>query len=70
MLRDKLIRWFSRSTIGRASNVNAGLPFALATDIGATREENQDRVGAMRVYPHSRSAEPFIVVAVADGMGG
>ncbi|MFL9951953.1 protein phosphatase 2C domain-containing protein [Paraburkholderia nemoris] len=42
----------------------------MATDIGASREENQDRVGAMRVYPQSRTAEPFIVVAVADGMGG
>ncbi len=70
MLKDKLIRWFSRSTIDRATNVTAGLPFALATDIGASREENQDRVGAIRVYPHSRSIDPFVVIAVADGMGG
>lgn len=70
MLKDKLIRWFSRPTLDRATNVNAGLPFALATDIGASREENQDRVGAMRVYPYSRAIDPFVVVAVADGMGG
>lgn len=70
MLKDMLMRWFSRPTIDRATNVSATLPFALATDIGTNREENQDRVGAIRVYPHSRTIDPFVVVAVSDGMGG
>jgi hypothetical protein len=53
MLKEKLIRWFSRPTLDRATNVAAHLPFALATDLGTTREENQDRIAAIRVFPNS-----------------
>ncbi|WP_438397399.1 PP2C family protein-serine/threonine phosphatase [Caballeronia sp. DA-9] len=70
MLKETLIHWFSRSTLDRATNVNALLPFALATDVGATREENQDRIAAIRVFPTSQLIDPFITIAVADGMGG
>ncbi|MCL9824595.1 PP2C family protein-serine/threonine phosphatase [Ralstonia solanacearum] len=64
------MRWFSRSTPDRATNVNAALPFTLATDVGLSREENQDRVGAIRVLPNSPDIAPFLVIAIADGMGG
>ncbi len=70
MLRDKLIKWFSRPTPDRATNVTAALPFALATDIGLVRTENQDRIGAFRACPDTANGESFLVVAISDGMGG
>lgn len=45
------------------------MPIAIGTDIGKVRDENQDRVAIMRVNASS-SANPFVVVALADGMGG
>lgn len=46
------------------------MPIAVGTDIGQMREENQDRVAVMRVNANSSLSQPFLVVALADGMGG
>lgn len=70
MLNDRLIRWLSRSTFERGINSAIGMPVTLATDIGLVREENQDRVAAIRVNTMTAASRPFAVVALADGMGG
>lgn len=70
MLNDRLTRWFSRPTAERGTNTVTGMPVTLVTDIGLVREENQDRVAAMRVNTVAASSKPFVVVALVDGMGG
>lgn len=67
MLNDRLIRWFSRTTKESGRNFTTDMPVFLASDIGLVREENQDRVALMRVHAVSK---PFVVLALADGMGG
>ncbi|WP_353376756.1 protein phosphatase 2C domain-containing protein [Microbulbifer sp. NBRC 101763] len=42
----------------------------LASDIGLVRTENQDRLAMLRVNTDSARTHPFIVIALADGMGG
>jgi serine/threonine protein phosphatase PrpC len=69
MLIDKLVQWFSRSVADQGINEIYEIPLVLSTDKGLKRSENQDRVAAMRVN-HSQSNKPFIVIALADGMGG
>lgn len=46
----------------------APLNGAVASDIGSVREENQDRVALVRGC--DRSGAPFILAALADGIGG
>ena len=70
MLNDKLVRWFSRPSLDRGANTVIGLPVTLITDVGKVRNENQDRVVAMRVNTTTLSSKPFAVVALVDGMGG
>jgi PPM family protein phosphatase len=70
MLNDRLVRWFSRPTLASGSNAVPGIPLFLVTDIGLQRKENQDRVAAVRVNTFTPSTKPFVVVALADGMGG
>lgn len=70
MLNDRLVRWFLRPTPDLGLNHATGMPIAVGTDVGLAREENQDRVAAMRVNANSALNQPFLVVALADGMGG
>ncbi|TFI11241.1 MULTISPECIES: protein phosphatase 2C domain-containing protein [unclassified Herbaspirillum] len=70
MLNDKLVRWLSRQVPTSGINSDIGMPVTLATDIGLTRTENQDRVALMRVNTSSSKGQTFFVAAVADGMGG
>lgn len=60
--------WFSRNHSEKAQNLCQDLGFVLSSDIGAVRDENQDRVAAM--YTGSNSSDPVFVVAASDGMGG
>ena len=60
--------WFSRNHSEKAQNLCQDLGFVLSSDIGAVRDENQDRVAAM--YTGSNSNDPVFVVAASDGMGG
>lgn len=46
----------------------APLQAAVASDVGMVRDENQDRVALVR--SHDRNGSPFILAALADGMGG
>lgn len=46
----------------------APLQAAVASDVGIVRDENQDRVALVR--SHDRNGRPFILAALADGMGG
>ena len=61
--------WLSRPVPERAQNQCFDLLAILATDIGLKREENQDRVAALRLSA-KQSSLPIIAVVVADGMGG
>ncbi|MGK5037337.1 PP2C family protein-serine/threonine phosphatase [Janthinobacterium sp. LB3P118] len=71
MLNDKLVKWFLRSVPANGTNVTAGIPISISSDIGLVRKENQDRVSAMRVNSISSNSGPaFLVVALVDGMGG
>lgn len=65
----KLINWLDRKTPERGQYLISEVPVALRTDRGLVRNENQDRVAAMRVN-FSNTTKPFIVIALADGMGG
>lgn len=64
-----MANWLSRAVPDRAQNQCFDLPAILATDIGLQREENQDRVAALRLSAR-QSSQPIIAVVVADGMGG
>lgn len=70
MLNNRLIRWFSRPVAISGVNSLLGIPTSLSSHIGLIREENQDRVAAMRVHTTSASSQSFTVIALADGMGG
>lgn len=63
-----LAAWFMRRTATSGVRRVAQLNGAVATDIGSVREENQDRVALVRGY--DRSGRPFILAALADGIGG
>lgn len=70
MLKDRLTRWFSRPVTISGVNSLLGIPISLSSYIGLIRDENQDRVAAMRVHTTSASGHSFVVIALADGMGG
>lgn len=63
-----LERWFSRKTSNSGIRRVADLQVAVTSDIGLVREENQDRVAAMRFQDADGST--LVVVALGDGMGG
>src|SRR5579871_5639257 len=67
--QETVAAWLSRPVPERAQNQCFDLPAILATDIGLKREENQDRVAALRLSA-KQSSLPIIAVVVADGMGG
>jgi serine/threonine protein phosphatase PrpC len=68
--QEKIESWLSRTVPDRAVNQCFDLPAVLATDIGLQRNENQDRVAALRINTKSAGGRPLIAVAVVDGMGG
>lgn len=69
VLVEQLHSWLHRKTISSSIRRIATLPIALATDIGLTRNENQDRVAVMK-YRSLDKSHDTIVIALADGMGG
>jgi len=64
----RLTAWFMRRTAPSAVRRVAPLKAVLASDVGMTREENQDRVALVRSI--DRNGSPFILAALADGIGG
>lgn len=69
MLTDRFLKWFLRKTANQGVQSLCDLPIAISTDLGLVRKENQDRVAVMRIAKSSAN-KPFVVVALADGMGG
>jgi serine/threonine protein phosphatase PrpC len=67
MLEQSLLSWIERSVPGKGTNYESALPAIVATDIGLTRKENQDRAVVMRFASDGRTQTVF---ALADGMGG
>ena len=63
-----LHRWFARDVKSSAVNFLSEYQFALGTDIGSRRSQNQDRVAALHSGINSRN--PIFAFAVVDGMGG
>ena len=63
-----LAAWFVRHTAPNGVRRVAQLHGAVATDLGSVREENQDRVALVR--GRNSAGEPFILAALADGIGG
>jgi len=70
MLKEKFIKWLSRPTSSRSSTDVNSLPLSLLTDVGLQRDQNQDRVVAMKVNALSSANKSFLVLALVDGMGG
>lgn len=68
MLKDRLVRWFSRTNPDRGTHKIPESSVALTSDIGLVRNENQDRVALMRTT--TQTAKPFAAIALVDGMGG
>jgi serine/threonine protein phosphatase PrpC len=67
-LQEKLFNWLMRRTTNNAVRRLAELPIAIATDIGLTRSENQDKVAVLRIQ---LTENRLLVIAVlCDGMGG
>jgi PPM family protein phosphatase len=62
--------WLSRITATSKVNVCFDLPVVLATDIGITRQENQDRLAAIRIGTNDPQKKPLIAIVASDGMGG
>jgi serine/threonine protein phosphatase PrpC len=67
-LAQQLARWMLRKTSTGAVRRVARFSAALATDIGNVRDENQDR--AIIAHGLDKNRNGYLVVAVADGMGG
>lgn len=67
--QETVATWLSRPIPERAQNQCFDFPAILASDIGLQREENQDRVAALRLSA-KQSNQPVVAVVVADGMGG
>lgn len=64
----KLATWFMRRTASAGVRRVAPLNAAVASDVGVVRTENQDRVALIR--GSDQSGAPFILAALADGIGG
>jgi serine/threonine protein phosphatase PrpC len=64
----RLTSWLSRKTAMNAIRRVADLPIAMATDVGAVRRGNEDRIAVARGR-YSRGGS-YIIAAVCDGMGG
>jgi serine/threonine protein phosphatase PrpC len=62
-------KWLSTAAELRSLQLVPGFRISLATDVGLVRKDNQDRVAALSVSAVNGS-QPFVCVAVSDGMGG
>jgi serine/threonine protein phosphatase PrpC len=64
----RLASWFMRKTghsgIRRIASLNA----AISTDIGLTRDANEDRVAICKGY--NLHGQPYVLAALCDGIGG
>ncbi|CAH0159035.1 Putative protein phosphatase 2C-type [Rahnella aquatilis] len=69
ILHEQIHGWLHRKNIASSVRRVSTLPVAIATDIGLTRKENQDRVAVLKFRPLSKNKD-MVVVALADGMGG
>jgi PPM family protein phosphatase len=67
MLQKHLARWLTQNSSARAVRGVTEAGAILASDRGLKREENEDRIAAMR-YCGERAE--FLCFVVADGMGG
>ena len=65
---DRLLDWFKRRTTSSAVRRVGLLTFALSTDIGNVRKENQDRCAVLRTS--DQIGKSLVVSVVCDGMGG
>lgn len=65
---NRLKAWFLRKTPASGVRRLSAIAGAIASDIGTSREENQDRAAIMRVSDFSGGK--YTLVAVSDGMGG
>lgn len=70
MQADIIEQWLSRFTPARGVNDSIGLPIVLATEIGLSRTENQDRAASLIAGPTISTSQSIIAIAIADGMGG
>ncbi len=70
MLTDKITSWLLRTTPRSGNSLVANQSTALASDIGLTRRENQDRIALLKVDTNSTNSLSFTAIALADGMGG
>lgn len=64
----RLTAWFMRRTAPSGVRRVAPLKAAVASDVGVVRDENQDRVAIVRGC--DGAGNPFVVAALADGIGG
>ncbi len=64
----RLVEWFKRTTTQKCFRGVGSLTLAISTDIGLTRNENQDRSAILRT--RNNKGEAIVVAVVCDGMGG
>lgn len=69
MLRHHIDDWLNRYVPDRGVNFIPVLQTIISTDKGLKRNENQDRIAVMAVQGGD-NYDDFLVLAVADGMGG
>jgi serine/threonine protein phosphatase PrpC len=67
-MRSLLARWLIRKTASTGARRIEEVAALIATDVGAVRSENQDRVVSARFW--DESGRPYTCTAIADGMGG
>jgi serine/threonine protein phosphatase PrpC len=67
-LHSKIIAWLMRRTVTSGVRRVAAASAAIASDVGSVRDENQDRVAIVRAM--DKQGRPFILAALADGIGG
>lgn len=67
-VKSQLLRWLTRRSPANFAREVAYIPVAIASDIGNSRRENQDRVAVMKAQVSKTKS--FIVAVLCDGMGG
>lgn len=70
MLVDLINEWVSSTATHRSQQLILNASVILATDVGLKRNENQDRVAALRIATLKDGRPSFVCLAVSDGMGG
>lgn len=67
-VKSQLLRWLTRRSPANFAREVADIPVAIASDMGNSRKENQDRVAIMKAQVSK--SKSFIVAILCDGMGG